>query len=1306
MPIVLRPPTERPNLHARLSDLGVARKVARVAAGGFAAMAAVLAVLAAGCAFDSVYGLPPLGRAAVLLAALAVGGLLVRRGVWGPLTEPVGPQAMAHLLEARHPKLNDSLASAVDFLATDNPSTSARFRRIAVVRAQRALDKLNTEALVPSTKAWRFFWLAVAVIIVAAGLAIWKPAHAGQSLLRVADPFGAHPWPTKTQIQLDNPTLDQFPLRRALGEPFDLAFVLRGELPDHATVAVQIETGARYEEVVPVPPGEPDTKKVHVALTLEPHRVPQSFKFQIRAGDATTPWLAVTLAPAPKLVPRDGRPSPQMHLTYPAYTDLTPLPLPDGSGVIEAVHGTRVKFSAATDRPVVSAALVPLADRSSLRIAASVSTLAGQHPLALPAVPLLADESYADITVNVTDGTKLDAEFTPAFAGQYLLKFTDDTGLSGTRLLEFRITPDPAPVVTLDRPTPGKDPLLLLPTASTTIRATATDRVFALKGMTIEYRVGGPGAPLRSRPLMDLSGVGVPLAALAGSAVGFSHGKQPSAEATITLPISRFTNADGKPPADGDRITIRAAATDYDEVTVRKEPGRSLEEVTILVVSRAALDTTLQQQLAELRPRLLKLREQQRQAREKTEEVQKAAADGKLRPDDGPRLGQTERDQRGIRTDVTDTRDGVQPAVELLQSTIRANGVPRSTVTDRVETLAGDLKRLADQNLDPVEPLVASAKQEADAPKPDPKKVADDLRRAVARQKAAEGNFDAMLKLLEQWGGAGEVKAEARAIQEQLTKAGAAGQDATGKVDAGKPAEQLTPKEKAELGKAAEAFERLADRTAGVIGKAESLADKKAERAADLNKQADAKDAEAKAAPDKPTADKLNAQVVELRADAKKAQTEADSLRRAVQNSGNQDLVNDLRTAADALSKNNPEKSAAAQQSAGKRLDGIADALSEKPPDAADELVKKGQAADDAFKLEQEQEGLMKKVEAAAKIEDAGKRDEELKKLAREQEQLQKKAEDLLEKLTRQREDAAADAVRESVEQMQAAKEQLEQGKAPQMEEKQALDKLKETVDKLDKEKEQDEKKLSEEKKGELAKQLKGLRDRLQAADDEAGRLHTDVITAKKWTLPRQRSLSDLESRLKAVAEELRQFTAKELDPLPVYKQLADQAATQTEGSAKRFAQRLEDVQDAAGDPFDPVAEAAADDRTRRPLKTALRRLGHILDSLDDKKPDAGDGPKPNEQPMPMPMGEEPMPMGEQPPNGVPPLAQLKALRSIQAELNTRTRDFHKAHSDKKELNPADQEELDELERSQREVAELFDKLKKDFQKAQEPKLP
>ena len=160
---------------------------------------------------------------------------------------------------------------------------------------------------------------------------------------------------------------------------------------------------------------------------------------------------------------------------------------------------------------------------------------------------------------------------------------------------------------------------------------------------------------------------------------------------------------------------------------------------------------------------------------------------------------------------------------------------------------------------------------------------------------------------------------------------------------------------------------------------------------------------------------------------------------------------------------------------------------------------------------------------------------------------------------------------------------------------------------------------------------------------------------------------------------------------MPVFDRLVRQAAAAADRASRKAAERFRDT--FADDPFDADAEAAADERVRGPMRTALRRLDQVLGALKDDpkaaaaaKPPAGEGG--NAKPAGEPAGEG---GGEKP--GVPPLAQLKALRAVQAEVNERTAAFAKAHPDAAKLTDDDRDELKDLEATQREIADLFGQL-------------
>jgi len=1240
MSFVLRPPGEVVSLPEQLRSLARQRRLAIISAGTFRFLTFLLFAVTCAGLLDSIFQWNQIGRASALLALLLTSGILFYRGVWQPIRQPMQPLGMAMILENRFPQLNDALASAVEFDAAPPVPGSERFRAVAAKRAAKALDKCNTSSVIPSGLAVRNFGWMMLATIAAVPLALVSPARSQVALLRLADPYGEHFWPTRTHLEILQP--EHYPARLAKGEAFELRMKLGGVLPDTVMVAVRIENGGSWEEIVPVPQG---VTAAECTARLDASRLPSDFHFQIRANDAITPWLPVKVVEPPRFIPWDGRPSPQLRAIYPEYTRLPAADLPDGATVVEAIAGTRFRFRAAVDRRIVSAVFVPQSDRQPLAIAPALAACTGSNSLLIYAGSELIHSALGDIPVAVSGsgGNELNAEFTPAIGGLYSLRFTDDNGITGTRLFDFRLMPDPAPFVTLDEPAPQSEPMILLPTANIAFAAKAEDRTYAAKKLVLEYRIGGEGAQWNDIVLNDSEGFPVASAAILGSAYPISPTRFNTLQAGGTFPLSRFGAAPGQ------RLTLRAAATDFDDITACKAPGRS-REFEIRVVSTNGLEGMLQQQLAALRPQVLKLREDQRRAREKLEEVVQT-------PDaEAPaKLSQLESDQRAIRNRVADPLDGLKSKALRLQDWIRKNALPKSPTTERIDTVAEELAKLSEQTMESIEPKLAAARKNPSG---------DESKQAILQQKVAEQSFDRILEQLERWGSAGETRAEAQALKEALAQAVADAARAAEQVPNGKPVEQLTPAEKSALVKPAEKLNQLAERTAAAIGKAE--------------RQAVEKEINAAKAPD-----------------AEAAAAEAKALREAVRQAGGQQLIDDIRTAAKQLEQNSPAKSAEAIRSAQDRLNKFTDALTEKPPEPGDQLEKKKATADALDQLAEEQDQLVKKTKAAANDPDA------LMKLAPEQEALRKKVEAAAEKLNRARQPEAAEKLRNAAEKMAAAQAALEEGRAPGEQQNEALDKLEEAVNKLDKDRANDEAKLAKENAEKLAEQLKAIREKLAAADAEAVRLQTDVLQQKVWDRGKIASLGDLDERIRTVAEELRKFNKANFEPLPVFQQLAEQAADAAERSSQRFADRKIDVLDAIGEPFDSTVETIADDRCRRPLKTAIRRLDHILEAM---KEDTKKNAKPAEKPdMPPDMPPMPMPMVEQP---MPPTAQIKALRALQVELNERTNAFSKAHPDRMKLNEVDREELEELERSQREVAELFQQLAPAFEKKPAPEAP
>ncbi len=191
MPFVLRPPTDRP-LTDRLAGLGTSRRLAAVTAGAFRLVAVTLAAVTAACALDAAVHLPAAVRAVALAGTLAGIGVLFVRWVRRPSRQPSGAMAVALELEDRYPDLNDSLASAIDFLQHEAGDRLGRFHRVAVVRAENLAKRHDLSALVPARAAWGGFWLLVLVLAVAVPLVTVAPKRAAHALLRLGRATG-HP---------------------------------------------------------------------------------------------------------------------------------------------------------------------------------------------------------------------------------------------------------------------------------------------------------------------------------------------------------------------------------------------------------------------------------------------------------------------------------------------------------------------------------------------------------------------------------------------------------------------------------------------------------------------------------------------------------------------------------------------------------------------------------------------------------------------------------------------------------------------------------------------------------------------------------------------------------------------------------------------------------------------------------------------------------------------------------------------------------------------------------------------------------
>ena len=460
---------------------------------------------------------------------------------------------------------------------------------------------------------------------------------------------------------------------------------------------------------------------------------------------------AVQVLPPPTLAPLGKLPSPQLQLFYPHYTGLpSPEALSPGVGAIDAPAGTSVVLRAAADRPLRAARVEFQPEPRAVPPGPAAA-------LGLLGAAALGDSAWGRAEAVLDDDhTSFTIHFTPRVSGGYVLHFEDESGLGNNRLFDLRLRDDPAPTVALERPSKTRDILNVLPTAELPLQLTADDPLYGLRSVFLEYR---PAAdkPAQRLVLHDaaLAAEGV-LAPLTGPAVmaAAPRLRPPHLEFRRTLAVASLQRPGGGSPRDGDVVLLQACADDWDDVTPSKEPGRS-HVVEIHVVDRNEFDLTLNQEQADVQQKLLRLREKERDALKQAEEAEhRLKRVEKIQPKDDDQsedakkqreeveklqkeisdeLQQAQQLQKEIQEGVGNRDEGVRARSSRVLEALRANGMKDSPVRDRMELVGKELDRLADNELQQIDPRLTAAMKEAELLDPKNKEQRKALKEEQAR---------------------------------------------------------------------------------------------------------------------------------------------------------------------------------------------------------------------------------------------------------------------------------------------------------------------------------------------------------------------------------------------------------------------------------------------------------------------------------------------------------------------------------------------------------------------------------------------
>jgi hypothetical protein len=698
------------------------------------------------------------------------------------------------------------------------------------------------------------------------------------------------------------------------------------------------------------------------------------------------------------------------------------------------------------------------------------------------------------------------------------------------------------------------------------------------------------------------------------------------------------------------RIVFHTEATDdfdlTDEFPEGKAPlphvGRSVTRTLTIISSEDKAQEIAQRQegLLDDLERAFKL---ENQAHDQVDEllVQIENAE-RLRPEDIDTLQRTELGQREIAAQLNNPATGLERRARDLADELRNNQIEDPQTERRLKRIADELARIGAQHLRPIEQeltrarkLVQSRNKSAGtgAEKPDGagkkrpgERPEEALRQVSENQNAVLESLGEMLQDLSQWRGEHDASRELGDLVRQQAELNQRAAELA-KTTLTKPAESLSPQEQADLAKIAERQKKQADQLEQLETKMQATTEK--------------------LTTENPTA--------------------AATLQEAVEQSRQEGIAGQMRDAAGQIGENRMGQAARSQQQVLQKLRDLEDTLRQKRETDTEMMVKKlKQAGQELQDLRDRQEELLRKTQEAGANPDPEQRKSELETLRKQQQKLQEETDRMTRRLARlearQSQDSAGRAAARMREAQDRLDEQDQAGAAAQQQE--ALDDLEQAQRELARQQRAEEEQLAREQLARVADELSGMIPRQQAVIDETRRLDELHAQTGKWSRAQLVSLRDLAK----VQEHLEGETGRIIEKLSA----AEVFVLALKGAARHM--------HSAGEQLARRETGAA---TQKMQEAARRRLADLVEAL---KPD---DPDPDEKPPDHAGGGSSGQQEGPPSDGIPTLAQVKMLITLQKELFARTAEIERLRGKDGQLPPAARQELETIAREQGELADL-----------------
>jgi nucleolar protein involved in exit from mitosis len=387
-------------------------------------------------------------------------------------------------------------------------------------------------------------------------------------------------------------------------------------------------------------------------------------------------------------------------------------------------------------------------------------------------------------------------------------------------------------------------------------------------------------------------------------------------------------------------------------------------------------------------------------------------------------------------------------------------------------------------------------------------------------------------------------------------------------------------------------------------------------------------------------------------------------------------ILGNMRDAREKLDKNQLNDAGKNQSQAAAGLENLARKLGRQTEAEQEQLIRRlRQAAEELEKIKKEEEGLRKKIKELEDKKQKGgltpQQEDELKRLKKREEELQKDTQELAKRLSK---DGRADRARQALE--RAAKNRDEM-----------LERLNEAERELDRARQREQEVLEREQLTRILEVIERLRDRQAALIADTDDLRKRVKDFGKWTLGHRKSLLGLRNAQNGLKDEVEKIIPEDLASTPVFARMLQRSAEAMGLAAKRATDLNEEVAPEGSSP-----DKLPDAELTRQQKQALVRLEQVVDAVKSQL-EAPPPPAPKQGNNPG--GGDPGDGSPPPQNGLPPLAQLKLLKTLQLDVNKRSDEFHKAHSDLKKLSDAEQTEYNSIIRDQQDVRELVEEMRR-----------